>query len=274
MSCDALSESSKPVRDSKKALMRAHASPVIRERTNQFLAGVLLYSLIGCCAGCTGDHITVQGADTSTTGASTLFPDGASETTPANVPSPFPIPPPKPMSQEIVKKYFLFATDYPLIPHTRGGAFAGNHFVDPSSGKLAWKAMVCTAADCPGRKPGMPLQQFGMRRANLYPLPDGTTPNLMSDGSGPQACPFCGRSQTIKEYLTPEDESRRAHLGEELQQAYNSRMPGHQAGEAHRSPQEIMEEINSLPRHFLLDKDMDYGPLEAAAQVPFELREP
>jgi hypothetical protein len=176
------------------------------------------------------------------------------------------------MSAEVVKKYFLFPADKPLIPYTKPGPFSADFFVDPVSGKLAWKAMVCTAVDCPGPKPGKPPQRFAMRHANLYPLPDGTTPNLMSDGAGPQACPFCGRSQTIKEYLDPEDESRKTRLAAELQQAYTlrsaARAAGRQAADGVRTPQEIMDEINSISRHFLLDKDMDYAPLEAAAQSP------
>ena len=197
---------------------------------------------------------------------------GAASQSPANAPSPFPLPPPKPMTAAVVKKYFLFPADKPMIPYTRPGPFAGGFFVDPGSGKLAWKAMVCTALDCPGRKPGKDPEPFAIRHAYLFPQPNGETPNLFDDGKGPQACPHCGRSQTIKEYLSPEDESRKARLAAELQQAYTlrsaARAAGRQAADGVRTPQEVMDEINSIPRHYLLDKDMDYAPLEAAAQSP------
>jgi hypothetical protein len=175
------------------------------------------------------------------------------------------------MAEAVVKKYFLFSADKPQIPYTKPGPFAGNFFVDPGSGKLAWKAMVCTAADCPGRKPGEP-QPFAIRHAYLYPLSNGDTPNLFDDGKGPQACPYCGRAETITEYLAPEDESRKLRLTEELNQAYKLRAAARAAGkpgaEGVRTPQEVMDEINALPRRYLLDKDMDYAPLEAAAQAP------
>lgn len=190
---------------------------------------------------------------------------------PATAPGP-PLPPPKPMAAAVVKKFFLFPADKPMISYPKPQSFSGGFFVDPSSGKLAWKAMVCTAADCPGRKPGQPPEPFAIRHAYLYPLPNGDTPNLFDDGKGPQACPHCGRSQTMTEYLPPGDESRKARLEAELQQSYADRIvarsAGKQAADMGRSPQEIMDEINSISRHFLLDKDMDYAPLEAAAQAP------
>lgn len=225
--------------------------------------------------GCSGCHSKPE------TPPATRKPDqpaGAVLLDPATAPNPLPLPAPKPMSEAVKKKYFLFPEDKPIIPYTKPGPFASHVFVDPGSGKLAWRAMVCTAPDCPSRKSGKPPERFAMRYANLYPLPNGEIPNLIADGAGPQACPFCGRSQTITEYLAPEDESRKKRLLDEMQQAYTlraaARAKGSTKAENVRTPQEIMDEINAIPRHYLLDKDMDYAPLEAAAQQPTELPGP
>jgi len=245
-------------------------------RERRLFVLLLIVLFCGCYGGDT--DLSARGKPTdagSADGASSQRLDHAkpAHLNPATAPGP-PIPPPQPMGGAVVKKFFLFPADKPMIPYPKPESFSGGFFVDPSSGKLAWKAMVCTATDCPGRKPGVAPEPFAIRHAYLYPLPNGDTPNLFDDGKGPQACPHCGRSQTITEYLTPEDESRKTRLEAELQQAYADRIAARAAGkqsvDAGRSPQEIMDEINSIPRHFLLDKDMDYGPLQAAAEGPLQ----
>lgn len=276
MPCYAVGESTTVARSaSERFAPQFHSSASGHCRARR-LVSLLLLTLVCGCSGCrTEPAVPPHRTESSTTDSVSQTPDISS---PANVPSPFALPAPKPMTEDVVKKYFLFPADKPIIPYTKAGPFAGNFFVDPNSGKLAWKAMVCTATDCPGRKPDKPPERFAMRHVNLYPLPDGTTPNMMSDGAGPQACPYCGRSQTITEYLSPADESRKTRLAAELQQAYTqraaARAAGRQAAEGVRTPQEVMDEINSIPRHYLLDKDMDYAPLEAAGQSPPELADP
>lgn len=256
---------------------REDVHPPIADASSYFSVRLLLLVLFAVfCPGCSGCRQEPPASPVTPVPATQrgAQPPGSTGTvqTPANAPSPFPLPPPKPMAEAVVKKFFLFPADKPIIPYTKPGPFAGNFFVDPGSGKLAWKAMVCTAPDCPGRKPGKAPEPFAIRHAYLYPLPNGETPNLFDDGKGPQACPDCGRSQTITEYLPPEDESRKTRLAAELQQAYTlrsaARAAGRQSADGVRTPQEVMDEINSISRHFLLDKDMDYAPLEAAGQAP------
>lgn len=44
--------------------------------------------------------------------------------------------------------------------------------------------------------------------------------------------------------------------------------PTRQRADGIRTQQEVVDEINSISLRILLDKDVDYAPLEAAAQSP------
>ena len=132
--------------------------------------------------------------------------------------------------------------------------------VDPATGKLLWPALTCTLEDCPGRGPdGGPL---------LFPASiEGTTVDAnhqivwpKSDGRGEQGvpCPVCGRPDGVRHYEHPQVAERKAELLEELRRsraAYReARDRGDPLPDDHRPPQEIIEEIDYLPRVFLLDE--------------------
>lgn len=121
--------------------------------------------------------------------------------------------------------------------------------------------MTCTGPDCPGPGGGhAPL--FAIRHAALYPLPEGKLPLLFDDDAGPFACPYCGRSQMVREYLPLERQEMMSRLREELNQAYRARNAARVAGREPphdvRAPGDIIGEINAIPRVFLVDKDAVY----------------
>jgi hypothetical protein len=134
--------------------------------------------------------------------------------------------------------------------------------VDLRSGKIVWRAMTCWNPDCIGQgKGGGPLL-FVRKWDGAQIGPDGKIHWRILSGEAlpePTTCPRCGGRDFVRPYDSPEVEQRRQQLEEELKSARQARDEAEDAGlrapAELRTPTEIMQELDELPKEFLLPQE-------------------
>ena len=132
--------------------------------------------------------------------------------------------------------------------------------VDPRTGNVAWRAMVCDNPDCSGRRDGKP-------HVFTQPVDD---PPLTVDGRIDHGawdrmaiahfyslkCPACGDNKRIREYDPPPVAERRQLLLDQLAAARAARRKIRRSGQplptGIRSPSDIMRDLSALPKLFLV----------------------
>lgn len=131
---------------------------------------------------------------------------------------------------------------------------AGLGYVDPQTGKIAWRALVCRNPDCADAagtaKPftiAVPGARVGEDGQLLLPPAD----KIEAYARSHLRCPTCGRFEELEQYEPPNVTTRRAQLNAELKAARQARAGGDSHGN-HRTPAEIMYELSTLPKLYLL----------------------
>jgi hypothetical protein len=163
---------------------------------------------------------------------------------------------------------------YRPVPVERTVSASG--VIDPETGKIAWLAWTCYNPDCAGRgKGGGPLI-FGKVWENaridstnqiVYDLVEAKGPE---DGAKPPiVCPSCGKVEFLSSYCSPQTELRRRQLDQELNDVRAARDQARAAGTPVpgnlRNPSEIQQELQELPKLFLVPKE---EPAQSSRQVP------
>ena len=131
--------------------------------------------------------------------------------------------------------------------------------VDPRTGNVAWRAMVCDNPNCSGRLDGKP-------HVFTHPVDD---PPLTADGRINHGawdrmsiahfyslkCPACGDNKQLHEYDPPQVAERRQLLLDQLAAARAARRKIRHSGQplptGIRSPSDIMRDLSSLPKLFI-----------------------
>jgi hypothetical protein len=131
--------------------------------------------------------------------------------------------------------------------------------VDPRTGQVTWRAMVCDNPDCSGRRDGQP-------HVFTHPVDE---PPLTTEGQIDHAawdrmaiahfyslkCPACGERKRIHHYDPPQVAERRQLLLDQLDAARAARREARRSGQpvptGVRSPSDIMRDLDALPKLFL-----------------------
>lgn len=131
-------------------------------------------------------------------------------------------------------------------------------FVDPNTGKVAWRALGCFNPRCPGRPNGgivivaRPVSNIGVGQGGALHM----GPANPEDLNKPFPCPVCGSESYWQAYDPPETIRRRQELQRELNAtyaAYNAASKRKQPMPRDvRPPNKILEEIDNLPKIFLV----------------------
>jgi hypothetical protein len=130
-------------------------------------------------------------------------------------------------------------------------------FVDPSTGKVAWRALACFNPQCAGNGKGG-LVMLAKPYSNLRAGSSGeliVAPPNMEEYRVQPTCPVCGKSEYIRPYETPEATKRRHELEAELRASYAAYAKAAKSKirpEGVRSPETIMNDLASLKNIFLV----------------------
>ena len=133
--------------------------------------------------------------------------------------------------------------------------------VDPQTGEVAWRALVCRNPDCSGRQDGKP--HVFAHSATKAPLTaDGGIDHLAWDRmasahASSVVCPACGQKKGIAEYDPPDVAVRRQLLLDQLAAARAERRRARRSSKplstSVRSPADIMRDLSALPKLFLAE---------------------
>lgn len=129
-------------------------------------------------------------------------------------------------------------------------------FVD---GQLAYPALTCINPQCPAKGQGDDGDPFLFVREfkDVRQGPDGQiiwpeNPEITAD----PVCPACRQNGTIRPYVLPSTQRRMGELQAELQQARQAyqiaKSQGLPRAAGHRTPSEIMQEMESLKQLYLI----------------------
>ncbi len=139
-------------------------------------------------------------------------------------------------------------------PPPRQQLGAQSAYVDPESGKVAWRALGCFNPACAGRPNGS-MVIVARPFSHIQVSPSGDliigTPN-MAELEKPFPCPVCSSQQYWRSYDPPESVLRRQELEAELAAAYAAYNSGGRRAVGGRPPNEILEDIANLPKLFLI----------------------
>ena len=145
-----------------------------------------------------------------------------------------------------------------------GAVFApqaqGPAHLDPNTGEIAWRAMVCRNPNCNGPLSdgqghvfALPIPNTRVIGGELVLPPDQ---ELMAFVKKDFRCTACGSSKFLSEYDPPDVAGRRAELVEELAAARKARASAKQTGTDaltnYRAPAAIMYELSTLPALYLV----------------------
>lgn len=160
---------------------------------------------------------------------------------------------------------------YRQVPVQKTGEISA--YVDPQSGKIAWRAWTCNNPECKGRgKGGGPLlfvkkwdnARIGEQGAVVYDLvqEDSHTETLTEKDEKerrpkpPIVCPSCGRVEFLAPYDSPQAELRLRQLNDELREVRAARDRARASDQPYdsnlRTPTEIRQELQELPKLFLV----------------------
>lgn len=143
--------------------------------------------------------------------------------------------------------------------HTGTRQLAAN--VEGSSADLAWPALTCILEDCPGEgKDGQPfLFFFKVPGTRIDEYGNIVWPKVArKERDRKLLCPACGRLKGIRSYEPPEVKKRKEELAEELRRsraAFQAVREGRLNTMEHRTPTEIMKDMEDLPIVYLAEED-------------------
>ena len=151
----------------------------------------------------------------------------------------------------------IFVTEYSRTTASKG--FAGPVMVDPETGQLARRALVCSNPQCAAAQSSEGAKLFAYRYKGARATSDGRVEWPEGEVKEfPHVCPHCGRADHLELYLPADLNQRRTELKQELAcaQAAWSAASAQRLNPPtdHRSPTEIAREISDLPGVYLVEE--------------------
>ncbi|MCG8583771.1 MAG: hypothetical protein MI757_03570 [Pirellulales bacterium] len=161
----------------------------------------------------------------------------------------------RPHSIDLETRERWFVTEYTSMANS--DRFRGPLIVDPATGRLARRALVCDAADCPSRSSELSDRLFSYRYPGAYATGDGMVEWTGTPEDFPRVCPWCRRAADVRPHFEGEVAIRRQELEHELQAAQvawsKARREKQRRPTDYRSPTEIARELSELPAVYLVE---------------------
>ena len=132
---------------------------------------------------------------------------------------------------------------------------------DAKTGRVAWRAMTCCNPKCTAVGRGGGPFLFTLEYSWITVGPDGKIqvgPPNIEEMNRPVYCPACKSGEYIRFYDIPETAVRERALKDELKQSYRAYAAAAKEKRAKpsdiRSPDEIIKEIEALPKVYLVSE--------------------
>lgn len=134
-------------------------------------------------------------------------------------------------------------------------------FVDTKSGRVGWRALTCWNPQCTGQGRGGGPLLFTREFSYVTAGPDGKLAigNAdMAEMMKPVYCPACRSDKYIRPYELPESMVKERELKVQLDRSYAAYASAAKQGRPMptdvRSPEEIIKDLNSLPKLYLVSE--------------------